>query len=111
MALESWEKLIATGIEKNAVLDVRAATKTTPKSAPEEVPWWKKMLGTLAGYTPLAQIPGVKKTPEELRADPRTPAQTLVDTFKGAGGTLRWGVVGLVALAAIVVIPRLFARK
>jgi hypothetical protein len=110
MALEAWQKLIATGIEKNSVLDVRAATKTTPKPAPSE-PWWKTMLGKLAGYTPVALIPGVRKTPEELRADPRTPAQTLADTLKGAGGTLRWTVAGLIAVAAIVVIPRLFARK
>jgi hypothetical protein len=105
---------------KNAAYDVplkakeavKAVNKSTPPAtaAPPE-PWWR----TLLGFTPVALIPGVKKTPAELAADPKTPAEHLGDNLKaalaGAADGLKWLVVGLVAVAVIVVIPRLFSRK
>jgi hypothetical protein len=101
MALESWEKLIATGIEKNAVLDVRAATKTTPAALPD----WERLIR--AGNEEL--IRRGELDPRDLGPN-RSWLAKLFPDFSGAGDAARWTVVGLVALAAIVVIPRLIPR-
>jgi hypothetical protein len=106
MALESWEKLIATGIEKNAVLDVRAATKTTPKPAPTK-PWWEQAKDLFFRYAPLGLAPpGSGNIGEEAIVKPVAKKVTENLPSVDLGGALRWGVVGLVALALIVIVPR-----
>jgi len=107
MALEAWGKLIATGIEKNAALDLRAEIKTAPKPAVQLEPWWSPV-GILQR---LGVARDARKTPEELKQDPLSPAEKVGALLPSLGAGLKWAVVGLLAIAAIVVVPRILGRR
>ena len=99
--LSPWEQAIKTGLDKAAMLDIRAANKTTPAALPD----WERTIR--AGNEEL--IRRGELDPRDL--GPNRPwFEKIFPDLSGVGNVARWGVVGLVALAAIVVIPRLIPR-
>jgi len=93
---------------------VKAKNKQTAPVAPS-VGWWDSFRGIAdSPWSPVGilQRLGIgataKKTPEELRADPLSPAEHVAGAIGSVG---KWAVVGLVAIAAIVVVPRILKLR
>lgn len=92
--------------QHQAIIADRRYRPRKPKGS--DLPWWTPA-GIAQRLTGLGQ--GAVKTEEEQRRDPRTPFQQLwAKVEETAGGAGKWLVVGLVATAAIVVIPRILPK-
>ena len=97
-------KNVAYAVPNQAREVVKAKNKQTAPVASSLEPWWTP-IGVMQR---IGIAPSVRKTPEEQKNDPRSPWETLGDALPSVG---KWSVVGLLALAAIVVVPRLLPRR
>jgi hypothetical protein len=81
---------------------VRATAKTTAPKA--DAPWWQPIWD----YSPFGSKNKVTNPPAEAAA---SGLKSFWASLPDISGTVKWVVVGVVALAAIVLIPRLLPTK